>query len=435
MGLVFLLATLNAYGEDWVYTVKPGDTLWHLCLKFTVNKKCWLQVGPYNNVAYPPSLAPGTRIRFPVAWLKAQPLAAKLVFVSGVVQIEQPNTPIKVAKVGDELTIGTIVTALAKSTATLQFADGATLVLEPESQVEMDRLSHHETTGMVDTRVNLNSGAIKTHVPKRDPHSQFEVNTPSAIAAVRGTEFRVSVDNKTTRNEVYESAIEVSNSAQTETIKIPTRFGLKVDAGTALGKPVALLNPVTWSDDATQVTSDYVVRWKSTRGAKGYKTEFFTINNSEELFFTESTITSELPIAKVDTPIAPNCFYVRVSAVSAEGLQGMPATKQLCVAAQLPAVTQLKFKRKTLSWQPLARAQTYRIEASKTPSFTEPLVLHTTDASSWPVPKQYQGFYLRVTALDAKGDAGVASKPVNGQSRNALEIFIATSLLIVLYTL
>src|SRR5690606_35243695 len=94
------------FAEDWVYTVRKGDTLWDLCIEYTIEKNCWLTIGPYNQVDFPPSLAPGTRIRFPAAWLKNQPVKVEILYFSGEVLVKESAQNLQPAREGMHLGIG-----------------------------------------------------------------------------------------------------------------------------------------------------------------------------------------------------------------------------------------------------------------------------------------------------------------------------------------
>ena len=64
---------------------------------------------------------------------------------------------------------------------------------------------------MVDTRIRLNIGRVNTRVEKQQPDSHYEITTPAAITAVRGTDFRLSTDDEQiSRTEVTEGFVAVS---------------------------------------------------------------------------------------------------------------------------------------------------------------------------------------------------------------------------------
>lgn len=428
-----VLAAATATAKDWVYTVKPGDTLWDLCLTYTTHKACWMEVGEYNGVGYPPSLAPGTRIRFPVAWLKAQPVPANVIYVAGNVQLALANQQARPAAVGDALPMGAQVQTGEGSSATLQFADGATLVLEPQSQVVMDLLTRHQQTGMVNTRLNLLSGAAKSRVPKREPRSNFSVSTPSAIAAVRGTDFRVSADASQMRSEVFEGNIEVANPPQAnkrQRVVLPQSFGLRVEQGKPLGKPVALLAPVAWFDDAENVVLPYTLKWQPAAEASRYKIELLAPSAAEEIIASGYSTEGAwlLPLAQ------GQCFSARVSAIDSSGLQGMPAVRELCAAEALRPAQALSIQSKQLIWQAVPNAVAYRVEVSEDAAFTAPVILADTNVTELPLTADNKGQYIRVIPLDAQERLGNPSEAIQVKWQNT-EGIIATVLFFVLLAL
>ncbi len=58
----------------------------------------------------------------------------------------------------------------------------------------MDSLGSFDASGMVDTSVRLKKGRVENRVAPQKPDSRYRIITPAAVAAVRGTEFRVGGD-------------------------------------------------------------------------------------------------------------------------------------------------------------------------------------------------------------------------------------------------
>lgn len=431
-----------SYAKDWVYTVKPGDTLWDLCLNYTTHKNCWLEVGAYNGVGYPPSLAPGTRIRFPVPWLKAQPAPAAITFVAGNVQVIQPSGEKKQALVNDVLAMGSAVVVAEQATATLQFADGATLILESNSHIEMNLLTQHQHTGMVNTQLNLLSGAAKSRVPKRQPRSNFSVSTPSAIAAVRGTDFRISASEGIMRGEVFEGLVNIAKEKNTvsankktsaltyNSIDLAKNYGVFVKKGEPLTKPIKLLGPVAGLTNETHVSLPYTLTWQPLAKAVNYKIELLAQNKTEEVFVSHYQKETQWRL-----PIDQNqCFTVRISAIDQFDLQGMPATRDMCASQPLSAVQKLTLNKRLLNWQPLVGAKSYRIEASANESFESPEVIAQTTQTFYELNREFEGRYLRVVVVDQQDLTGSASDVVEFKASNTQGI-IATVLFMLLLAL
>ncbi|MFT6265693.1 MAG: hypothetical protein ACJAWS_001843, partial [Oleiphilaceae bacterium] len=177
---------------DWLYSIRPGDTLWSICQQYAKEPGCWQKLGPLNNIDRNRSIPPGTRIRMPATWLKVPAASAIIVFTQGDVTYQHLGEVETIAKKGVKLPIGSqLITE--QGTVTIVFADGSSMSLEPGSHLELDTLSSFELNGMVDSTVRLKRGTVKTRVIKRKPRSQFRTITPSAVASVRGTEYRVNV--------------------------------------------------------------------------------------------------------------------------------------------------------------------------------------------------------------------------------------------------
>jgi hypothetical protein len=188
--LIVWVKPVSAAG--WLYSIRPGDTLWSVCKEYTKEPGCWQKLGPLNKIDQNRKIAPGTRLRIPASWLKNPAASATIVFTQGDVRYQHFGEVEADAVKGIKLPIGSQLTT-GKGTVTIVFADGSSMILASDSQLELDTLSNFELNGMVDSTVRLKRGTVKTRVIKREPRSQFRTMTPSAVASVRGTEYRVNI--------------------------------------------------------------------------------------------------------------------------------------------------------------------------------------------------------------------------------------------------
>ncbi len=366
-------ASQFATANDWVYTVRKGDTLWGLCHQYTTVASCWQKIGPYNDVEYPRNLAPGTRIKFPVGWLLTPPAPATVTYVKGSAEKIRPDALASTLEKGDTLPMGTRIITGDDGLVLLTFADGSVMTIERESELSLDALSGYKDTGMVDTRVHLKKGAVQTRVPKRKPRSNFEVSTPSSVAAVRGTDFRVSSiegEQLLTRNEVFSGAVSVANDAEQKELAKGT--GLVAVKDQPLPEVVKLLGAPALSVDEKPYVLPFEIRWERVQGADQYRIEAVsdTSEGSEggvALHFTQGR---DFLLADV----AGGCYVIRVSAVDANGLQGMPSEGRYCVETRLARAVGLSFERTengvaSLEWRAVEHAEEYRVEFSSDESF------------------------------------------------------------------
>src|SRR5690606_2617272 len=71
--LVCLQTAAPVRAAEWQYRVRPGDTLWDLAALHMKHAVDWRRLQAHNRIADPYRLPPGTRLRFPVEWLRVQP--------------------------------------------------------------------------------------------------------------------------------------------------------------------------------------------------------------------------------------------------------------------------------------------------------------------------------------------------------------------------
>ena len=202
--------------EYWEYTFRPGDSIWKIAERYTTTVNNWGEIQKLNQIKQGPDrkIRPGTRIIIPVSMLKQQPTPALVIAVSGEATLIRANGEQSKVTLGEKLYSGDRVVTADKQNLRMQFADKSELQVLSNSVVVLDKLSHHKQTGMVDTRIHLNSGSVNTWVEKQHPDSHYEIRTPAAITAVRGTAFRLSTDDEQiSRTEVTEGMVAVSAGA------------------------------------------------------------------------------------------------------------------------------------------------------------------------------------------------------------------------------
>jgi len=149
------------------------------------------------------------------------------------------------------------------SYALLTFFEGSTIKLEPNTDVEIPRVESAEGGG---TEIALKQWLGRTWsrvVKMMDPNSSYEIQTPSAIALVRGTFFTTEVDEAgSTIVQVKEGAVTVA--AQVEDVDTPedetaeeerevlvsAGYQVSVSLGTLPSQPLPISDDAGPPDDA-----------------------------------------------------------------------------------------------------------------------------------------------------------------------------------------
>lgn len=428
-----------ALAADWLYTFRAGDTLWDVCKQYTRHRNCWQELGPYNNIALNRQIPPGTRIKIPAKWLKIPAASADVAFVSGEVWVALYEEAPKPAEPGVKLPIGAKVIT-AEGSASILFADGSTITLEPHSEMALDTLSNFEQHGMVDSTVRLNRGTIKTRVIERDPRSRFQTITPSAVASVRGTEYRVNLEEiadsgdsekaqAITRISVYQGLVDVG--AEQEIYPVPAEFGILAKQGETLAPPVKLLPAPEFIPFERQqyrlfkpdgsLAKPVTLSWKALPNARSYQLNVFALpedkSASEQLLKVQLVSTTKSTL----TDLSDRCYLLVLRAVDTLGLHGLASKEQLCLKPQLPAPvfspeeTSIQGGQQlALQWSAIDGAESYALEVAEQEDFTHVLEkIHTSETAM--MLRYEEPVFVRIRALGAEGADSEYSQTLSWQ--------------------
>lgn len=314
--LLLGLTTAAAASDDWHYTLRPGDTLWKVCQQFAQQPaECWRDLASHNSLSDPHSIRPGQTLRVPISWLKEKPIPARILAVTGEVML-YPATGGETRQVssGDTVAFGDALETGAAGSARLRFADQSVVVIKPASLLVVKRYRRFLDRQGGQTELRLERGNIRNKVtPASSDERTFKVFTPGAVAAVRGTEYYVSVDaSETTRNEVMDGRVDVS--ARGTRRDVQAGFATLARLGESPIKPVPLL-PAP-SVELTVTHAGGVAVWPSQADAASYWVEWY--RQSDEVLLGQALLQSghwqqALPIGN---------YRLLVRAVDGNGLRG-----------------------------------------------------------------------------------------------------------------
>lgn len=419
--LAFTLGTLSsAVAEEWIYTVRPGDNLWELSKEYLKDTSYFSKVQSHNGIAFPRQIAPGTELRIPLGWLKNEPVSARVVHVRGHAEVIQASTnQSRLLETGQLLAIGDQVHTGAGSSVSLQLADGSSLVIQSDSKVVMDTLRSYGTTGMIDTRLRLQRGRVESRShPSKDAQSWFEIITPAAVTAVRGTEFRVGLDaaRPTSRTEVLEGLVAVSGAGTS--YQVPAGYGIVAEAGAPLQPPRALLSPPDVSYfPAIVETLPVSLSWPALEGAISYRIQ---VSAGETLAGLLQDRALSLP--GYDLSGLPDGQYLlRLRGIDELGLEGSNAEHRLLV--RRPQILPPRLleqngqgdpgERPLFSWTKVRNAVGYQIQVSEEPGFASLIIDQEASISGSfrPAVALPPGKYFwRVASRDEKGNLSLFSE-------------------------
>ncbi|NVJ66517.1 MAG: FecR domain-containing protein [Gammaproteobacteria bacterium] len=405
-----LVFSTSLIANDWLYTVRPNDDASSLGNKYLINPYRIDEVLRYNELSNNQQLQPGLVLKFPLNMLKFGPARVQVISVQGEVDYLHNNQsePLSTAH---SIRLGDRIITKEQASATLRFADKSELLLGSNSELVFDVLTRWGRTGMVDSRMRLLKGTVEGRVETlQGPGAHFEVHTPSAVATVRGTEFRVRVDKGNTSvsyNEVSEGKVKVENTVSDQLVN--QGFGLVSEAGKVASEPVELLSAPTLLEPQAQFPAlPVTLSWQSDPEAVTYRYELFKGDDVSQQIATGTLADTSLSMQTLEA----GDYTVRMRKVAANGLEGLNTTHKFTLNGGPLAATGLTVKDENLvgdiiefHWSSIGNTETYHLELAKDSEFKEKIMEEATSAQTFELSKTMAPgqYYWRVRGENEYG--------------------------------
>lgn len=137
---------------------------------------------------------------------------AKITFYTGQVEVQKPmKEDWGKALFNQPLLSGQKVKTQDDSRAEIGFADGSIIRIDSNSKLDIVD-AKKDKAGAQSATTKVWSGKVWANVNKMSKKTKFQIESPTAVAAVRGTVYRMAVsDDKTTKIAVYSGEVAVDN--------------------------------------------------------------------------------------------------------------------------------------------------------------------------------------------------------------------------------
>lgn len=155
--------------------------------------------------------------------------------VTGHVDVQRSGRgEFKALAINDMVKTGDVIRSAANSTAEFKWADGTRWKIMPETEITVKKSTHNTVKRADQSQLKLTAGKVFIRIVKAlKPESKFEVETPTAVAAVRGTIFSVEFKDGKSEVAVFKGEVEVYSPGDTnvgETIE-PGKAAVTCSAG------------------------------------------------------------------------------------------------------------------------------------------------------------------------------------------------------------
>ncbi|WP_233835364.1 FecR domain-containing protein [Paraburkholderia sp. ZP32-5] len=323
------------------YTTRDGDTLYDIAGRYMADPTDWALLSRLNHVPAPRRMPAGIVLRLPSDKLRQDQDAARVVATSGPVEHAFGTSPYLPLKTGETLVEGDRVRTGPNGFATLELPDGSYVTIAQDGELDIDKLRHVVLTGVGDRVFDLRHGEVEsqvTHAPRRD--DRFQIRSPSVVAGVRGTRFRVDYDGGTQTTAVavldgavgVDPAIEANGGGrraapapgvplQASEQLVKASFGNVTRSGGSVGSPVELL-PAPALAQPARVQDGKTVAFdiKPASDAVGYRLQIS--HDADQLDLVRDMRVSTPRADFGDLP--DGTYFVRVASTDSHGLDGLP---------------------------------------------------------------------------------------------------------------
>ena len=415
LGMLSILDTALAQQPVWIYIVTKHDTLWDLSEKYFPNVSYWKKFQQINGIKEPKLITPGTRLKVPMAWLNDQPVPAKVLSSKGEVNlISSKSTSPQPVVAGMTIQLGNRLQTGPNASASIEFADGSVVNVRQQTDLVFDHLSEYSDTGMVDTRLRLSNGRVDVRArPAAGPGSRFEIHTPAAVSAVRGTRYRTA--SRDTEHATWVEVLEgkVAATGSDKTALVPAAYGTRVSQGEPPLRPRPLLQaPQLYAIPAKIEQIGWPLTWEPVSGAARYHTEIAARADFSLIQWERYSDGPRTPLPD----LADGSYFVRVRAIDDLGIEGLDRQHRILIDARPQPPVPLaprdagvsRSHTPKLSWSDSSEAQSYRLQLATDPTFTRmQLDRNRLTTTSLQTPALPLGkYYWRLASISASGEQG-----------------------------
>ncbi|MBS0446258.1 MAG: FecR domain-containing protein [Proteobacteria bacterium] len=410
-------------------TINEHDTLIALARDRFVSPRAWREIAKLNRLPDPSRIYPGQVLRVPERLLRSQPVAARLVSAVGDVRVADAT-----AQSGSDVAEGQRIETGNDGSAVIELADGSRMRLAPSSLAELSASRSYApastdatgTNGWFSGAMRVLRGSVEVFATKVLRAKPLEVTTPTAVAGVRGTHYRVDyaeADSQASRAGVLEGRVRLDTADRRKGADLDAGYGGAIDASAAAPTAIALPGPPDL-DALPERFERPIVRF-----TLAGETAPVRVQIAEDPAFDR--IVRDLQAAPGAefriTGLPDSAWYLRARRVGEQGIEGVDATHPFVLKArpEPPVPSRPRADGKVsagsveFAWAQNAAAPQARLQVADDDAFTHIVAdVDPIDAANRVVALETPGVYhWRLASIRPDGDHGPFGDPLHFEVR------------------
>ena len=228
------------------YTVKSGDMLSVLAQQFLQDPAALQTVARINRIANIHRVSTGRVIKIPRDLLKYVPATAQVTHLRCPEVLRLDGPAAQEIRLGSSLSEGAVLRIPPGCQFTMTLEDNASVRLLSGAVVRLTTLRRNAFDPSPEVKIDLLDGRAYVNVPQKRPpgDAPFRVLTPTSVAGIRGTQFRVGFvsDVRSSQLEVVSGAVAAQGHSQPQERLAGADHGVATPAN-GLSMPVEPLLP------------------------------------------------------------------------------------------------------------------------------------------------------------------------------------------------
>lgn len=404
-------AELNSVGNQetvWAYSVLKNDSFERIYQKYLLKHANIIVLSEYNHQPLSKKLQPAQIINIPVEMLRRTPKNVQVLLVYGDVNATSiAGGDTHKLKKDDLLVDGGSLSTGKNSLAKLLFADGSKIDIQSNSNLSIQDSYQYVGKETFVTNLKLVKGRSQISAnPEHVVGNTLTIQTPSAVAAVRGTQFRVAAEENLSLQETLEGRVAFSASGQE--VLLAKGYGSVAEKDKVPLAPIQLPGAVDVSAlpklfEHNSAEFDFPAQ----QGIAAWIGQLALDVGFTQILSEQITQSGKLVFAD----LTDDQYFLKLRTQDQHGLQSIDATHVFHVKA-LPPEPLLELLEPLdgaviplaptdLSWTTVPAATSYLIQISRDIKFTDKLYERHSSYSKLTINQSFGAgvFYWRVAAL------------------------------------
>lgn len=301
-----------------LYRVQSGDTLYELAQRYAASPDAMRYFQRENGISNARRLQIGQELALSKKWLRYRPATLKVVSFTGPVRLLVDGRAVTPRLNGDVVE-GTEIRTGPAGFISIGGGRGALLTVPSSSRLRIGEARVYALNETLDVDLKVLQGRASFRPAKMRDGETYRVRTPVAVAAVRGTEFRIGFDEDRGIGlvEVTEGSVNFGN--ESDEASLTPGWGMYTAAKSGLTAEKLLPAPNFDSPGRVQTDETLTFAIEPDSEVLGYR-----IQVARDAGFVEMMAEEVSPAPTITLPGMENGnYFVRARAIAPSGIEGL----------------------------------------------------------------------------------------------------------------